>query len=236
MKVTDRIIGSVGICCVLLLSGCATIVNDANIPLTFSFSDGSAGNCTFKNKRGVWESHIPTSGVYIRRSDDALIYECKTKDGREATGSVRSEMEGAKLAASVIFWDLGITDAITDKHRTYQGNVVIPVSPKDEAILAAHASGDTKEFPIEENQISKLMSAESAFNPGDMALLEFKDGSSKVITISDINERSISGYYDYKEGAYQISDVWERDSIALMKHVKVTHRETIIDSTQPKLE
>ena len=34
------------------------------------------------------------------------------------------------MAASVIFWDLGITDAITDKHRTYQGNVVIPVQPK----------------------------------------------------------------------------------------------------------
>jgi hypothetical protein len=41
-------------------------------------------------------------------------------------------MEGGKLAASVVFWDFGITDAITDKHRTYQGNVVIPVPPKDE--------------------------------------------------------------------------------------------------------
>ena len=37
-------------------------------------------------------------------------------------------MEGGKLAASVVFWDLGITDAITDKHRTYQGNIVIPVT------------------------------------------------------------------------------------------------------------
>ena len=63
----------------------------------------------------------------IRRSDDDLIYECVTTDGREVTGLVRSEMEGEKMAASVFFWDLGITDAITDKHRTYQGNVVIPV-------------------------------------------------------------------------------------------------------------
>ena len=36
-------------------------------------------------------------------------------------------MEGGKLAASVVFFDLGITDAITDKHRIYQGNIVIPV-------------------------------------------------------------------------------------------------------------
>ena len=108
-------------------SGCATIVNDPNIPLAFSFSDGSSGECTFKNKRGVWESEIPATGVMIRRSDDDLIYDCITTDGREVTGAVRSEMEGEKMAASVIFWDLGITDAITDKHRTYQGNVVIPV-------------------------------------------------------------------------------------------------------------
>lgn len=63
----------------------------------------------------------------IRRSDDALIYDCTTLDGREANGSIRSEVEGEKMTASVIFWDLGITDAITDKHRAYQGNVVIAV-------------------------------------------------------------------------------------------------------------
>ena len=120
----------------ILVIGCATIVNDANIPLAFSFSDGSSGQCAFKNKRGAWEAPIPKSGVYIRRSDDALIYDCRTEDGRKASGSVRSEMEGGKFAASVVFWDLGITDAITDKHRTYQGNVVIQVPPRrDEVAL-----------------------------------------------------------------------------------------------------
>ena len=67
----------------------------------------------------------------IRRSDDDLVYDCSTKDGRDASGQIRSEMEGGKMAASVMFWDLGITDAVTDKHRTYQGNVVIPVSPRE---------------------------------------------------------------------------------------------------------
>ena len=112
---------------VLALAGCATIVNDAMIPLTVNFSDGSDGKCTFTNKRGVWTSDIPTSSVMIRRSDDPLKYDCETDDGRKAVGSIRSEVEGEKMAASVIFWDLGITDAITDKHRTYQGNVTITV-------------------------------------------------------------------------------------------------------------
>ena len=115
---------------VFAVTGCATIVNDPYIPLAVSFSDGSAGQCQFKNKRGVWETDIPTSSVMIRRSDDDLVYDCTTEDGRTAVGSIRSEIEGEKVAASVIFWDLGITDAITDKHRTYQGNVVIPVQPQ----------------------------------------------------------------------------------------------------------
>ncbi len=131
MKLTDMIKVVTAVGSVLLFPGCATIVNDANIPLVFSFSDGSSGHCSFKNKRGSWESDIPTTGVYIRRSDDALVYDCKTKNGQKVTGSVRSEMEGGKLAASVVFFDFGITDAITDKHRTYQGNVVIPVLPKE---------------------------------------------------------------------------------------------------------
>jgi len=109
------------------LSGCATIVNDPYIPLTVSFSDGSTGQCNFQNKRGKWSSQIPTTTVMIRRSDDALVYNCTTDNGKKVTGSIRSEMEGGKLAASVVFWDLGITDSITDKHRTYQGNIVIPV-------------------------------------------------------------------------------------------------------------
>ena len=120
-----------GLSCAVVLSGCATIVNDANISLAFSFSDGSSGHCTFRNKRGAWESDIPTTAVYIRRSDDALIYDCQTKDGRKVTGSVRSEIEGEKLGASVLFLDFGITDAITDKHRTYQANITIPVPPKN---------------------------------------------------------------------------------------------------------
>lgn len=110
----------------VFLSGCATIVNDPMIPMTFTFSDGSNGSCEFQNKRGLWKAELPGTTM-IRRSDDPLVYRCKTEDGREAVGSIQSEMEGEKLAASVFFFDFGVTDAITDKHRKYQGNVVIPV-------------------------------------------------------------------------------------------------------------
>lgn len=131
MKVNKSFPVLIGACFTLALTGCATIVNDANIPLGFSFSDDSSGECTFKNKRGAWSSKIPTLSVMIRRSDDALTYECTTEDGRKVVDFVKSEVEGGKMAASVFLFDLGITDAITDKHRTYQRNVVITVPPKN---------------------------------------------------------------------------------------------------------
>mgnify|MGYP001604671947 FL=1 len=110
----------------VFLTSCATIVNDANVPVTLSFSDGSSGTCNLSNKRAQYKVDVPGTNL-IRRSDDALKFDCKTTEGKTAFGSIPSEMEGAKLAGSVLFFDLGITDSITDKHRTYTPNFTIPV-------------------------------------------------------------------------------------------------------------
>ena len=110
----------------IFLTSCATIVNDANVPVTLSFSDGSSGSCKLSNKRMQYEVNVPGTHQ-IRRSDDALKYDCKTKSGKTAFGSIPSEIEDGKLAGSIIFFDLGITDSITDKHRTYTPNFTIPV-------------------------------------------------------------------------------------------------------------
>jgi len=105
--------------------GCATLTSDPMTPVAFSFSDGSNGKCTLTNKRGIWQTEIPVT-IYIRRSDDALKYQCETEGGQSATGMIPSTV-GAKIIASAVFLDFGITDAITDKHREYPASFVIPV-------------------------------------------------------------------------------------------------------------
>jgi len=111
---------------IFALSSCATIVNDPNTPVTLSFSDASSGTCNLSNKRGSWSGKVP--GTFsIRRSDDPLRFDCTTDSGKKGFGTIASDIEGAKLGASVLFFDLGITDAITDKHRTYTASFVIPV-------------------------------------------------------------------------------------------------------------
>ena len=114
---------------ILSTAGCATLTNDAMTPVALSFSDGSNGYCNLDNKRGVWDAQIPAT-VSIRRSDDALKYDCETSDGRSARGSIPSSV-GAKIVASAVFIDFGITDAITDKHREYPASYVIPIAAKE---------------------------------------------------------------------------------------------------------
>ncbi len=111
----------------LIFSSCATIVNDANVPVSLSFSDGSNGTCQLSNKRISLSVKIPGQPL-IRRSDDPLRFNCETNSGKKGFGSIPSSIESGKLAGSVIFWDLGITDSITDKHRTYPTSFVIPVN------------------------------------------------------------------------------------------------------------
>ena len=108
-----------------LLSSCATIVNDPTVPITFSFSDGSEGTCKVYNKRINMTVSIPGTHQ-IRRSDDNLQFNCKSENGKTGFGSIPSTM-GAKIVASAVFIDLGIVDAITDKHRNYPASFIIPV-------------------------------------------------------------------------------------------------------------
>ena len=114
----------------LSMTGCATLTNDAMTPIAISFSDGSNGDCKLDNKRGTWQAPIPST-YSVRRSDDPLKYDCKTKDGRVAVGSMPSKI-GAKIVASAVFIDFGITDAITDMHREYPASFVIPMKKSEE--------------------------------------------------------------------------------------------------------
>ena len=106
------------------LSGCATIVNDPMIPVEFIPQGCEQLQCTAKNKRGQWQVQAPGTAM-IRRSDDTLQVECTDAAGRRFHTQVESQIEGEKLAGSIVFFDLGITDAITDKHRDYQRQVLI---------------------------------------------------------------------------------------------------------------
>jgi len=153
------------------LAGCATLTEDATTPIAFSFSDGGSGNCELTNKRGSWSVEVP-SVVSVRKSDDALKYQCTTKDGREAVGSIESEM-GAKIVASAVFLDLGITDAITDKHRKYVESYVVPVQPRE--------GSDTDTASASKNVYTELQQLEDLRKQGIITDEEFAAEKKKIL-------------------------------------------------------
>jgi hypothetical protein len=107
----------------LSIVGCATLTSDPMTPIEFSFSDDTTGKCHLRNKRGAWKVDMPDT-VYVRRSDDLLIYSCENESNVKSTGEIPSTIS-PKMAASIVFLDLGITDAITDKHREYPRTYVV---------------------------------------------------------------------------------------------------------------
>ena len=111
----------------LATTGCATVSNEAMIPVAFVAPHCEVElQCTATNKRGSW-SFIPPQTVMIRRSDDTLHIECRASGTKKAlTHAVASDMEHGKMAASIFLLDFGITDSITDKHRKYSEQVIIP--------------------------------------------------------------------------------------------------------------
>ena len=112
------------------LTSCSSIVNESHLPINLSFSDNSGGECALRNKRESYQTQIPAS-VLVRRSDDPLVYDCTTSDGRKANGSINSKV-GQTMAGNISFGGgIGaIIDANNDMHREYPGSFVIPVVAK----------------------------------------------------------------------------------------------------------
>ena len=109
------------------LVACSSIVNESHVPINLSFSDNSGGQCLLRNKRESYNTAIPAS-ILVRRSDDPLIYDCTTTDGRKANGSINSKV-GQTMAGNIILGGgIGaIVDANNDMHRKYPDAFVIPV-------------------------------------------------------------------------------------------------------------
>ena len=160
----------------------STSTSDAMTPVSLSFGDGSTGECQLTNKRGDWSAELPST-VSIRRSDDSLKYQCKTEDGREAVGSIPSTV-GAKIVASAVFLDFGITDAITDKHREYPASFVIPVKAKTgngEKSGSSTVSSSTDKSSEGKDVYAKLKELAELREKGILTDAEFESEKKKLL-------------------------------------------------------
>ena len=146
-------------------------------PIMLSFSDGSSGECRLENKRGVWDTELPDT-VMVRKSDDTLRFKCESEDGREAVGGIPSRM-GAKIIASAVFIDFGITDAITDKHREYPTSVVIPL-PKVQGEGSTVAELETKPLEVSTKKRTKVFDIADSMECTDAVTLVERKTESEI--------------------------------------------------------
>ena len=112
-----------------------------------------------------------------------MKYQCKTEDGREAVGSIPSRI-GAKIVASAVFIDFGITDAITDKHREYPASFVIPVKARTgngEKSGSSEGSSSADEVSEGKDIYTKLQELDDLRKKGLLTDAEFDSEKKKLL-------------------------------------------------------
>ena len=105
-------------------AGCATLVNDAMIDIELVAPRCPPLACTAENRRGRWTGTAPGT-LRVRRSADALQITCRSEGGTTHRAELESTTEWAKHAASIAFLDLGVTDDLTEMHRSYPPQAAI---------------------------------------------------------------------------------------------------------------
>lgn len=110
-----------------LPAGCATLTNDPMQQINFVAPDCGPEielTCTAENKRGRWKFSPPATTA-IRRSDDLLHITCFEPDRNVPQETSIPSSMSPKIAASAVFLDFGVTDAITDRHREYPPQIIL---------------------------------------------------------------------------------------------------------------
>jgi hypothetical protein len=195
-------------------------------------------------------------GFVIDQADSMLGTVTATKLNRYAlriTVSIRPKGESQTLIrANCQYQDMPVNDP-----EPYQSFFA---SLEKAMFLTAHTEGGgavrvveqtTKELPSVQKdtasaiepkqsppsaQSATMISLDPEYKQGEMVLIEFMDGSSKIITITNIDEKLIAGYYDYQGGAYQVLDTWSRGNVVGMKRVRANEATRVSEPAQPKLE
>lgn len=113
----------------LLLTGCATLTNDPMQQINFVAPDCGPEielTCIAENKRGQWKFSPPVT-TSIRRSDGMLHITCFEPGQNAPQETLIPSTMSPKIAASAVFLDFGVTDAITDMHREYPPQIILNV-------------------------------------------------------------------------------------------------------------
>ena len=120
--------------CLALIGLGACVPRETHSPMDLSFTDGSKGECIITNRKMAIKAQVP-SNVLIHRSDDDLVLDCVTVDGRKGSTSVPSRIEDT---FETLIWEAMENDGTDqtlmeqqewDRFRIYPDKWSIPVLP-----------------------------------------------------------------------------------------------------------
>ena len=124
---------------VLVMGGCATIMDESTQLVLVETPWCSAAKCTLTNNRGTYVVRGTPDSVLINKSSEDLVMVCE-RDGHKATEVFESSANGYMTAGNVLLFGgiLGlIVDDGSDQGYDYNVALMLPLDCGDEPDEAA---------------------------------------------------------------------------------------------------
>lgn len=121
---------SIGLCCMLSLTGCASIVDGEHQTVSVTTPPGQHASCTLSNPKGKWYVSNTPGSVSIHESGEPLTISCHETGYQPDTIAVNPDMRGM-FAGNLLFGGIigGAVDLIDGAAFDYPNQIKVPLKP-----------------------------------------------------------------------------------------------------------
>lgn len=123
------------VCCLLFLSGCATLVTGTSQSILIDVINAKGASCTGIDKRGRRYNWPNTpSATTVHKGDGPIVLTCEKKGFKKTTHLFDETLVGATLGNIILGGGIGILiDAASGAAQEYPSKVSVIMEPDDSA-------------------------------------------------------------------------------------------------------
>ena len=122
-------------CCLLLASGCATLVSGTSQSILVDVINAKGASCSGIDKRGKQYHWVNTpSATTVHKGDGPMVLTCEKNGFKKTTHSFDETLVGATLGNIILGGGIGIlVDAVSGAAQEYPSKVSVIMEPEDSA-------------------------------------------------------------------------------------------------------
>lgn len=119
---------AVAVASISTLTGCASIVNGTNQPVSVNTGNVSGATCSLQNNKGRWYVSSTPGTAVVNRSFNDLVVNCQKPGFRNATTQVASKTKAMAFGNAIFGGVVGAgVDIVDGAAYDYPSDVTVPM-------------------------------------------------------------------------------------------------------------